>query len=87
MLIIYNQFLIYLKTLITSKILFLNLEIKPGPDGNLKLTYVTGQRGMPKLVIDGYSFVRNKGTFNSSLFSFWLIFGGLNLCFVFSLKN
>lgn len=31
------------------------------PSGNLKLTYVTGQRGLPKLVIDGYSFVRNKG--------------------------
>ncbi|XP_063705191.1 modifier of mdg4-like isoform X19 [Culicoides brevitarsis] len=33
--------------------------------GDLKLTYVTGQRGMPKLVIDGYSFVRNKGNFNT----------------------
>lgn len=31
------------------------------PSGDLKLTYVTGQRGLPKLVIDGYSFVRNKG--------------------------
>lgn len=25
-----------------------------------KLTFVSGQRGTPKLVIDGYSFVRNK---------------------------
>lgn len=27
------------------------------------LTYVTGQRGAPKLIVGGYSFIRNKGNF------------------------
>lgn len=26
-----------------------------------RISYVTGQRGLPKLVYNGYSFVRNKG--------------------------
>lgn len=31
------------------------------PSETSQLTYISGQRGNPKLVIDGYSFVRNKG--------------------------
>lgn len=27
----------------------------------MKLTFISGQRGNPKLVINGYSYVRNKG--------------------------
>lgn len=35
------------------------VEITPADAS--RLSYVAGQRGNPKLVIDGYSFVRNKG--------------------------
>lgn len=31
-----------------------------------KLIFVSGQRGTPKLVVGGYSFVRNKGNFTTT---------------------
>lgn len=31
-----------------------------------ELIFVSGQRGTPKLIVDGYSFIRNKGNFKTT---------------------
>lgn len=37
-------------------------KINEAPE--IEISFITGQRGNPKIVIDGYTFVRNKGNSN-----------------------